>query len=745
MSSFSYKTRGNSSPQGKSKVYFACHPEDFHLFEAISDEILREVNCAVFYHTQPITDEEAHLRDLAEMNLIVIPITKKFLTTPSAARDIEFPFSQQNHIPVLPLMQEPGLVDDFNKICGDIQFLDPNSCDSTAISYEEKFKNFLTSILVGDELAEKIRNAFDAYIFLSYRKKDRAYAQELMRLIHENDFCRDVAIWYDEFLIPGENFNNTIAAALEKSKLFALAVTPNLVNEKNYVMTTEYPMAKNAGKTIIPAEVLPTDRKSLESHYPEIPPTVDAHNTKSLADALTNALDGIVLRDNDTDPRHNFFIGLAYLSGIDVEKNPARALSMLTFAAESNVPQAIQKLVTMYKTGEGVERNYETAIHWQEKLVEVYRNGYNKSDHKDDATSYLNAIWCLGDDYQALGKLTEAESTYQTMLTEINGGRLIHILNWQRLIQYRSICYDSLGNIAQKNGDISLAFEYYSKPLAVREALAKFSGKLANIGSKLAKFSGTLEAKWDLAINYDNLGSIALEKGDPALALEYHSKSLALREAIANETGTVLARLYLATSYDNLGKIAFASEDFVLALEYYSKSLALREPIANETRNIQARQDLAASYYNLGDIAFINDDLALSFEYFSKSLAISEAIVKETSSIEARQNLSFVYYRLGVIAEVNDDFTSALKYHLEFLAISEAIAKETCTIQAYDNLAMSHWNLSLFFEDFPKLDSAISHAQEAYAIWKNLAEQCPQVPTFATRRDMAKKLLSSLT
>ena len=61
-------------------------------------------------------------------------------------------------------------------------------------------------------------------------------------------FCRDIAIWYDEFLIPGENFNDSIAAALEQSSLFALAVTPNLVNEPNYVMSIEYPMAKEAQK-----------------------------------------------------------------------------------------------------------------------------------------------------------------------------------------------------------------------------------------------------------------------------------------------------------------------------------------------------------------------------------------------------------------------------------------------------------------------------------------------------------------
>lgn len=74
-----------------------------------------------------------------------------------------------------------------------------------------------------------------------------------MRLIHENDFCRNIAIWYDEYLTPGENFNNAIAKALQKSELFTLVVTPNLVNEPNYVMEHEYPAARDSGKPILPA------------------------------------------------------------------------------------------------------------------------------------------------------------------------------------------------------------------------------------------------------------------------------------------------------------------------------------------------------------------------------------------------------------------------------------------------------------------------------------------------------------
>ena len=131
--SLSYITRGNSSPQGKAKVYFVCHPDDLHLCSEIAEEILSQVNCAVFY-CESITDPKTHMRDLAEMNLVVIPITTKLLTTPSDARDLEFPFAEAHHIPVLPLMQESGLDELFNRVMGNLQYLDKNARDDTAIS-----------------------------------------------------------------------------------------------------------------------------------------------------------------------------------------------------------------------------------------------------------------------------------------------------------------------------------------------------------------------------------------------------------------------------------------------------------------------------------------------------------------------------------------------------------------------------------------------------------------------------------
>lgn len=169
-----FKTSNNLNPQGKPRVYFTCHPDDFATtFDRITDQILQKQNCAIYYcnPNNTVIDDEFKSQ-LLQMQLLVIPITEKFLCEENNAYNIEFKIAIENHIPILPIMQEKNLESLFNEKCGEIQFLDETTVDPTVISYDEKLERILNSILINDELAEKIRNAFDAYIFLSYRKKD---------------------------------------------------------------------------------------------------------------------------------------------------------------------------------------------------------------------------------------------------------------------------------------------------------------------------------------------------------------------------------------------------------------------------------------------------------------------------------------------------------------------------------------------------------------------------------------------
>lgn len=205
-----YRTRGNSDFKGKPKVFFTAHPDDQLLyFDQISEEILDLQNCAIWYFAdQEGTLDEEDAFNLGTMNLVVVPVSGRYLTEDSLASTQIIPFAVEHHISVLPIMKEPGISGLFQKKFQNMQYLIDNPADVTAIAYKKKLTDLLESVFWGNELADRIRASFDAYIFMSYRKKDRKYAQELMQLIHRNRLCRDIAIWYDEFLVPGEDWGS---------------------------------------------------------------------------------------------------------------------------------------------------------------------------------------------------------------------------------------------------------------------------------------------------------------------------------------------------------------------------------------------------------------------------------------------------------------------------------------------------------------------------------------------------------
>ena len=401
-----FKTPEMGDPRGKPKVYFSCHPADREAyFEVLTDEVLAHATCAIWYDTEPEADydREELLGILGDMQLMVFGVTQRFLFQPNRAREVELPFALEKHIPVLPILVEPGLEWDFNKICAEVQLVNRNVADPTATPYEDVLDTFLKSVLIGDELAAKVRDAFDAYVFLSYRKKDRSHAQRLMRLIHENEQFRDIAIWYDEYLVPGEDFNGAIRDAFNKSGLFALAVTPHLLEAGNYVQEIEYPLAQDRKKKQQDMEIVPvemyeedtedqrTNMEELKKGYKEIPPVRDEHNRPVLNSALLEALHSISIKENDGSSTHQFFIGLAYLCGIDVEVNYERALNLIESAAqdpENPCYEATDKLVDMYMTGEGVKRDLREALKWQETLTEQLRAAYAAHHDPDEHKGY---------------------------------------------------------------------------------------------------------------------------------------------------------------------------------------------------------------------------------------------------------------------------------------------------------------------------------------------------------------------
>ena len=396
-------------PKGKNYIFFAAHPEDKpRYFNALWNEITAvERNCAFWFDAQADQPWDASLsEDLTQtgIQLFVFPVTYKLLTSRCNAIAALLPYAIEKKVPVLPILLEPGLEGLYGRIFGDLQYMDKVTEDPTAIPYAEKLKRFLQDTLVSKELAEKIRQAFDAYIFLSYRKKDRALAAKLMKLIHQIPQMRDVAIWYDEFLVPGEDFNRNITEAMSKSDLFTMAVTPNLVNEDNYVLSTEYPNALTAGKPIVAAQVADTDARlyhqklTAAAHSAEkVPYTIDAYNADALEAALWGNLRHIALSQNN-DPLHNYLIGLAYLNGIDVEMDWEQAMALITDAAEKGCLEAMERLAQIYMGGNGARPDFVSSMCWREKAVSYLRERCPQTNAPEDLVhlaDQLQELACL--------------------------------------------------------------------------------------------------------------------------------------------------------------------------------------------------------------------------------------------------------------------------------------------------------------------------------------------------------------
>ena len=405
-----YITRDNKAPQKRPRVYVSAHPKDLkkHL-HSIADELLSiKPGIAVWYnggHFRRDYSKKEREVLLGEMQIFVIPVTRALLREPDEVLE-EYRFARSVGIPVLPIMLEPDTADDpsiakkFNEIFGNIQFLDKNSQDKTAISYDVKLKRFLNATLIDSELESKIRDQFCAFVFLSYRKKDRAKAKELMKLIHSNEELRDLGIWYDEFLMAGETFDEVIQNTMKQSNIVSFAITDNVLEKGNYVKEVEYKhavaMQEESDKPIVPVNVALSKKNSeqLRSDFDKLPECVSS-DADSVYKAFKSQLERLSIAKKEDDPVHTFLLGLAYLKGIFVEVDRERGIRYIKEAEEDGVntasilPEANKIISDLYYCGNGVKVDYFKAAIYQWNYVNLLKETAKDMSDKEELAKEL--------------------------------------------------------------------------------------------------------------------------------------------------------------------------------------------------------------------------------------------------------------------------------------------------------------------------------------------------------------------
>ena len=748
-----YKTRGMSNPKGKPKVYFSCHPDDFdRAFPVISEDLLSHSNCAVWYDAElagvqaPDSEGQADIPEAApedflqEMQLAVFAVTSRFLYESSHARDLELPLAQSLHIPILPIMLENGLESEFNRICAQIQVVPRYGTDPTATPYGEVLQTFLDSVLAGDELAEKVRAAFDAYVFLSYRKKDRRHAQRLMRLIHENPQFRDIAIWYDEYLVPGEGFNEAIKAAFENSSLFAMAVTPHLEEKGNYVMQIEYPMARDRkreenGFEIVSVEMYDPDnspegknwrvdpeklKKHDEFKYPEITDLKDEHRVPERNQAFIDALERIAKKENDGSAQHRFFIGLAYLNGIDVEVDFERALGLIKGAAQDEEPcmEATAKLAQMYEHGEGVEADPGEALFWQREVVSQYKNAWEKNhdpdEHKGYGTAYFKALRKLSDMQRGTGDIRSAIESAKEALAFCE--KLEEEVGIREQERDKAVMLNRLGSLYRDMGENGQTADCYEKAAAIYE--------------RLVYEIGTKRARRDLSVSYERLGDLSRKQGELQKADRYYKKALQIRKEFSEISNAPEIRRDLSAVLTKLGNVRRSGKDFASAGLYYGQALAMDKILAEELKTSQAYDDYGISLVKTGNIYKAEGRLEEAAEQYEKAGAIFKENSKKTGSRIFQDHYAGGCEKLASAKKKLGETETAAALYQEAVLAREQLYQAEHTVSSAHALAAAYFNAASFFRDK-------SMMRKAYALWKDLSVSHPE---YGKYRDKAEKL-----
>lgn len=683
MANFFYKTAGNSSPERKPRIYFTCHPKDFsECFEKICEDIFKTHNCAIFY-TENMNEkiDERYLDcDLGQMNLFVFPVTEKLLSQNNRAMDFDFKYAREKHIPILPIMMEHGLIDLYSQKdkFGDLQYLNPCEIDSTAISYEEKLKRYLNTVLIGNDTAERSRKAFDAYIFLSYRKKDRHYANQLIKTIHDYPEFYDIAIWFDEFLTPGEDFRANIEKMMKASKLVVLLVTPSILEyvdgKPNFVMMYEYPNAKNAGLKVVPAEMEKTDKNELLSKYQNIPECIRPEDDEAFKARLIEALEKIAVSENNATPDHIFLMGLAYLEGIDVEVNRPKGAALIEKAADAELIPAMKKMRELYVVGYGVAADYHKVILWQKKIVHKMQAQLECGD--TDEISYLKEWYQLGDDYKKAGKLNEAWETYNNAANEI-----LH--NLSKII-YEPEGSDLAVNGLVKAGDAACsikksqeALQWYTHAQTTVEKLIELKeGRNADGESSETDLIFLLiHVLKAFAKAYQ--GQAAFDKAEAYIS-EAVSKC---EEVMQDKRLSTDQKISASFAYIRSAEISFDTQNYKQAEKHYIVAISLLESVENEIGNGAVYPWIITLYHRLSTVAhFLSDmDLKAFYENKAEALRAVGVYLDESSAVEEKRRLAKhlydqkeyakayeIYKELVDIGDISALNTLALMYRLGY-------------------------------------------------------------------------------
>jgi len=208
----------------------------------------------------------------------------------------------------------------------------------------------------------------------------------------------------------------------------------------------------------------------------------------------------------------------------------------------------------------------------------------------------------------------------------------------------QAISLGNIGNLYYELEQNKPAEQFYRKSLA----LARKTNHLITIGNDLVNIGGL---KFEYGVQFDKL--VNVQELDSALI--YFSEA----ETVLN---TINATYNLAAVYNNIGRIYTIKQNLKKALDYYEKALKAREILED-------KYGIGLSYINLAETERLLGNNTKCIDYLIKASDIF-------LSLKNYLNLKQAYAKLAEAYELKKDYPASLKYYQLFASYKDSIYNE---------------------------------------------------------------------
>ena len=140
----------------------------------------------------------------------------------------------------------------------------------------------------------------------------------------------------------------------------------------------------------------------------------------------------------------------------------------------------------------------------------------------------------------------------------------------------------------------------------------------------LAQQPDSTDFQRELSVSYNKVGDVQVAQGNLPAALASYQASLAIADRLAkSDPGNAVWQRDLSVSYDKVGDVQVAQGNLPAALASYQAGLAITDRLAkSDPGNAGWQRDLSVSYEKVGDVQVAQGNLPAALTSYQASLAI---------------------------------------------------------------------------------------------------------------------------